>query len=120
MESLIARARAGGFAGNIVPRYTAGRAVAATLEYAVTALNVPDTLVYAHTRFGAVRTLPDHRALERMPLVDRRLPDAARRGRPRTGRGDQGARAQLATRPAHVRSYSCAARDARTGALGPL
>lgn len=124
MEPLIARARAHararGLAANIVPRRTADRTVGATLEYAVTALNVPDTVLCAPTRFGAVLALLDDQALERMPLVDRWLRDAAHRDRPCTGRGDRAARARPATRLAHLRSYSCAACDARTGAWGPL
>ncbi|WP_030867221.1 hypothetical protein [Streptomyces sp. NRRL F-2747] len=68
-----------------------------------TALNVPDIFVFSHTHCAAVQPLPGSRALERTPLVDRRL-------RPHPWFQD-GPTGRVAVR---------AASAARTGAFGPL
>ncbi|MFF4602895.1 carbonic anhydrase [Streptomyces sp. NPDC001339] len=106
-------------AGNIVPRYRrqATCGIAATLEYAVTALDVPDIVVCGHSYCGAVQGLLHPRQLTTMPLVRQwlGLSDHGTRvvtGLPmaqtaRTGLPDVNAAAQLHTliQMGHLRSY---------------
>lgn len=58
-------------AGNVIPPYRVGRltAEAATLEYAVVVLGIPDLIVCGHTRCGAVRGRTAGRALRRAPTT---------------------------------------------------
>lgn len=64
-------------AGNIVPPYTHNSAgEAATIEYAVVALNVRDIIVCGHTKCGAVQGLLNPEALKAMPAVERWLQHA--------------------------------------------
>lgn len=64
-------------AGNIVPPYSQSpTGEAATIEYAVVALNVRDIIVCGHTRCGAVSGLLQPEALKAMPAVERWLQNA--------------------------------------------
>ncbi len=64
-------------AGHIVPPYSqSATGEAATIEYAVVALNVRDIIVCGHTRCGAVAGLLNPAALEEMPAVERWLKNA--------------------------------------------
>ncbi|MGP3684244.1 carbonic anhydrase [Streptomyces sp. IBSNAI002] len=106
-------------AGNIVPRHQPGAscAVGATLEYALTALQVPDVVVCGHSHCGAVQALLSDRAVAGMPLVDRWLQQAAYRRRPVSARQDLAAQAHLRTQLDHLRSYPCVAERLRDGRL---
>lgn len=64
-------------AGNLVPPWGAlYGGEAATVEYAVTALDVRDVIVCGHTDCGAMKALVDPRAAEEMPAVRRWLDHA--------------------------------------------
>lgn len=57
-------------AGNIVPPYEAPQAgEAGTIEYAVTALRVPDIVVCGHSQCGAMAGLLDPESVAQMPAV---------------------------------------------------
>jgi len=58
-------------AGNLVPRYEAGRATTegATIEYAVSALQVPNIIICGHSRCGAMGGLLDLEHLDALPVV---------------------------------------------------
>ena len=61
-------------AGNIVPAYGASNGgEAATIEYAVAALNVRDVVVCGHSRCGAVQALLQPETTVALPLVNRWL-----------------------------------------------
>ncbi|MFI8320375.1 MULTISPECIES: carbonic anhydrase [Streptomyces] len=83
IPSLITGARPGEIfelrtAGNIVPRYRASAScgVAASLEFAVKALQVPDIIVCGHSHCGAVQGLMHRQSLESLPLMQRWLAGA--------------------------------------------
>lgn len=64
-------------AGNIVPPYShTSMGEAATIEYAVVALNVRDIIICGHTKCGAVTGLLNPAALTAMPAVERWLQHA--------------------------------------------
>ncbi len=66
-------------AGNLVPPYpthTSGEA--ATIEYAVRVLRVPDIIVCGHSQCGAVNALLDRSSTESLPAVRRWLSHAER------------------------------------------
>ncbi len=68
-------------AGNIVPPYEAGPgAEAAAIEYAVTALRVPQIIVCGHSGCGAMTGLLDPQRLRNMPTVAQWLRYAQRVG----------------------------------------
>jgi carbonic anhydrase len=86
MPSLFTGARPGELfelrtAGNIVPRYRpqATCGVAGTLEFAVTALDVPDIVLCGHSHCGAVQGLIRRQTVQAMPLVERWLTVAGHR-----------------------------------------
>ena len=58
-------------AGNIVPRYDSNRATseAATIEYAVKALEIPNIVVCGHSKCGAMGGLLDLDHLDALPMV---------------------------------------------------
>lgn len=56
-------------AGNIVPSRSEGDGVAATIEYAVTALLIPDIIVCGHSDCGAMKALLNSEDLHTMPAV---------------------------------------------------
>ncbi|PWK65089.1 carbonic anhydrase [Streptomyces sp. CG 926] len=120
IPSLITGARPGELfevrtAGNIVPRYRASAAcaVAASLEFAVKVLKVPDIVVCGHSHCGAVQGLMHRQSLEALPLMQRWLVGAGRAvRRPATDRIEpvgadpvQVAQAHLLAQLDHLRSY---------------
>jgi carbonic anhydrase len=57
-------------AGNLVPppsETTSG--VAATIEYAIRVLNVPDVVVCGHSDCGAMKSILQHEDLDKLPMV---------------------------------------------------
>jgi len=57
-------------AGNIIPPYGAVfGGEAATIEYAVSVLNVQDIIVCGHSRCGAVSSIIDGKSLDKLPAV---------------------------------------------------
>ncbi|MFK0290440.1 carbonic anhydrase [Streptomyces sp. NPDC090442] len=122
-------------AGNIVPRYRpqAASGIAATLEYAVTALHVPDIVVCSHSHCGAVQGLMHPRHMTFLPLLAKwldlaghgtraasELPIARQAARAsRTGRTDPDTMAQLHTliQLGNIRSYPFVARRITAGKL---
>jgi carbonic anhydrase len=85
--NLITQARPGQIfhlrnAGNIVPAYGTGHgAEAATIEYAVSALGIPNIIVCGHSDCGAMKGLLHPEAVKSMPAVGQWLQqcEAARR-----------------------------------------
>jgi carbonic anhydrase len=71
-------------AGNIVPRYRphAACGVAASIEFAVKALEVPDVVICGHSHCGAVKGLIRSQSVESLPLVRRWLTWAGHSARP--------------------------------------
>lgn len=65
-------------AGNIVPPYAAGGGEAATIEYAVSVLNIRDVIVCGHTQCGAMKALMRREQAEGLPAVDAWLAHAER------------------------------------------
>ncbi|QRX96359.1 carbonic anhydrase [Streptomyces noursei] len=121
-------------AGNIVPRYRpqAACGVAATLEYAVTALHVPDIIVCSHSHCAAVQGLMHPRQLSFLPLLEKWLslsghgtraagePPTARTARvTHSDRPDPDTVAQLHTllQLGNIRSYPFAATRIAAGKL---
>lgn len=128
-------------AGNIVPphRPQAACGVAGTLEFAVTALDVPDIVVCGHTHCGAVQGLMHRQKVRGMPLVQRWLeraglrpgaleprqslaPDAGRACAPDAEQAaapdpDEVARRHLLTQLDHLRSYPCVSERLAAGRL---
>jgi carbonic anhydrase len=107
-------------AGNIVPRYNprATCGAAATVEFALTALNIPDIVVCGHSHCGAIQGLMHKQVVQDMPLVGNWLGQAGHR--PRTdhptppsrwaeGAGDVAQR-HLLTQLGHLRTYPIVAR----------
>jgi len=69
-------------AGNIVPAYgTADGGEAGTIEYAVSALNVPDIIVCGHSQCGAMTGLLHPEKVQSLPAVQALLKHAADTGR---------------------------------------
>ncbi|MFB6978859.1 carbonic anhydrase [Streptomyces scopuliridis] len=116
-------------AGNIVPRYRpqAACGVAGTLEYAVTALRVPDIIVCGHSHCGAVQGLMREQTVRTMPLVRRWLGWAGHRPEAVAEEPWQTrligedptevTQRHLLTQVEHLRSYPCVARRVATGRL---
>ncbi|MFJ9214041.1 carbonic anhydrase [Streptomyces sp. NPDC102264] len=133
VPSLITGARPGQLfelrtAGNIVPRYRAHAAcgVAASIEFAVKALNVPEIVVCGHSHCGAVKGLMNRPSVESLPLVRRWLSRAGHGPtptRPSTNHtpADEDpttvTQHHLVTQMAHLRSYPCVAQRLATGRL---
>ncbi|QXE38463.1 carbonic anhydrase [Streptomyces sp. GMY02] len=139
VPSLVTGARPGQLfelrtAGNIVPRYRAQAAcgVAAGIEFAVKALNVPDIVGCGHSHCGAVEGLVNRRSVESLPLVQRWLSWAGHRPSPAPTststnhtptyqETDQDpttiAQRHLVTQLDQLRSYPCVARRLAAGRL---
>ncbi|MFH8257586.1 carbonic anhydrase [Streptomyces roseolus] len=130
IPSLITGARPGEIfelrtAGNIVPRYRSSAAcgVAASLEFAVKALHVPDIIVCGHSHCGAVQGLMHRQSVESLPLMKRWLAGAghtARLAAPRTdatGDAVEVTRQHLLTQMDHLRSYPWIAQRLTAGRL---
>lgn len=132
IPSLITGARPGEIfelrtAGNIVPRYRASAScgVAASLEFAVKALQVPDIIVCGHSHCGAVQGLMHRQSLESLPLMQRWLAGAghirerliAQRAKVLGDDPVQVTQRHLLTQLDHLRSYPWIAQRLTTGRL---
>ncbi|MFF0130331.1 carbonic anhydrase [Streptomyces mirabilis] len=114
-------------AGNIVPPYRpqAACAVAGTIEFAVTALKVPDVVVCGHSHCGAVQGLINERSVQTMPLVRRWLTLAGHRrtdGEPELLRAvgedsTSAAQRHLLAQLENLRGYPAVARRLAAGRL---
>ncbi|GAA1707815.1 carbonic anhydrase [Streptomyces yatensis] len=125
MPSLITGARPGEIfelrtAGNIVPRYRPDTVcgVAGTLEFALTALNVPDIVICGHSHCGAVQGLLRAETVQSMPLVRSWLSGAGRRPHNHDGLRqthpsgpdtETAVQRHLLTQLDHLRTYPCVA-----------
>ena len=63
-------------AGNLVPEYGVGLGEAATIEYAVKALQVKDIIVCGHSQCGAMSAVLNPQACEKPPAVAKWLADS--------------------------------------------
>ncbi|MEV0403224.1 carbonic anhydrase [Actinoallomurus sp. NPDC050550] len=106
-------------AGNVIPPHRMGRltAEAATLEYAVVVLGVPDLIVCGHTRCGAVRGRTSGRVLRQAPTTRFWLLHTHRwRGIPERAQEDPG-RSHLVAQLDKLRRYPWVARRLANGTL---
>jgi carbonic anhydrase len=137
MPSLITGSRPGELfelrtAGNIVPRYRsqAECGVAASIEFAVKALEVPDIVVCGHSHCGAVKGLMHSPSVAALPLVRSWLTWAGHHRRPtgpeQAGSGQTSApdedtvhvtQRHLVTQLDHLRTYPDIAQRLAAGRL---
>ncbi|MGP3691487.1 carbonic anhydrase [Streptomyces sp. IBSNAI002] len=133
VPSLITGARPGELfelrtAGNVVPPYRrhAVCAVAASLEFAVEQLRLPDLIVCGHSHCAAVRCLLRRRPGADLPLLHRWLAAAAGYRRPAEGPLPPGpadehlagaAQRHVLTQLEHLRTYPWVERRVRAGQL---
>ncbi|WP_433453562.1 carbonic anhydrase [Streptomyces sp. CA-142005] len=113
--------------GNIVPPYRpqAACAVAGTIEFALTALKVPDIVVCGHSHCGAVKGLMDERSVRTMPQVSRWLTLAGHHradNEPQWYREPgadpvEAAQRHLLTQLGHLRDHPAVARRLAAGTL---
>jgi carbonic anhydrase len=113
-------------AGNIVPPYGAGAdGVAATVEYAITALGVVDVVVCGHSDCGAMTAVAGCQCLAHMPAVASWLRHAAPapRADPMSPhatareRVDATVRENVITQIANLRTHPCVASALQAGRL---
>ncbi|UGQ11475.1 carbonic anhydrase [Yinghuangia sp. ASG 101] len=129
VPSLITGARPGELfelrtAGNAVPRYTVERpsGEAATIEYAVGVLGVPDIVVCGHSHCGAVGARVHGADLSSVPAVagwlDTQLPDDLGELREDQGAGvAAAAQRNVREQMARLRQYPCVAERLADGRL---
>lgn len=105
-------------AGNIVPRYnpTATRGVAASIEFAVGVLDVPDVVVCGHSHCGAVQARLQPDSIAEQPMLRRWLDQAGDQPSARS-RGEQAVRHHLLAQLAHLRGYPAVAEAEARGRL---
>ncbi len=107
-------------AGNVIPPYRMGRltAEAATLQYAVVVLGVPDLVVCGHTRCAAVRgRTAGGRALRRAPTMRMWLLHTHRWRGLAPGGCEEPGRAHLVAQLDKLRRYPWVARRVADGRL---
>lgn len=110
-------------AGNIVPPYGAGAdGVAATVEYAVTALGVSDVVVCGHSDCGAMTAVAGCQCLAHMPAVGHWLRHAApaphlHAHATTRERIDATVRENVITQIANLRTHPCVATALQAGQL---
>lgn len=63
-------------AGNLVPKHDRGLGEAATIEYAVKALKIPNIIVCGHRQCGAMAALLDSDSCAELPAVEAWIKDA--------------------------------------------
>ncbi|MFL4492532.1 carbonic anhydrase [Streptomyces sp. VTCC 41912] len=111
-------------AGHIVPRYRSDAhcAIAATLEFALGTLQVPDVILCGHTDCTALKALQDDPPPAELPLARNWFTRAAHRPGPdhnhrSTGGGHTPEQRHLLAQLHHLRTYPCVSRRLATRRL---
>ena len=113
--------------GNIIPPYHAGNdSESATIEYAVSVLDVEDIIVCGHSNCGAMSALIDTDKLSGLPAViswlhhaegTRRVVDAIKKDRPKEERIISAIEQNVLVQLGHLRTHPAVAAKMARGAL---